>query len=105
MTPAATAPMRSQPPLAPYFLSAPALLLYAMLLLVPLIATALLSLHSFSLYKGIEEVYNLANYRDIFGDSYFYEIFARTFRIAFLVTLLAAFIGAPAAYILNRMRA
>jgi putative spermidine/putrescine transport system permease protein len=105
MTPAATAPMRSQPPLAPYLLSAPALLLYAMFLLVPLVATALLSLHSFSLYKGIEDVYNLANYRDIFGDSYFYEIFARTFRIAFLVTVLAALIGAPEAYILNRMRA
>ena len=105
MTTAATAPMRPQPPLMPYLLSAPAVLLYAVLLLVPLVATVLLSLHSFSLYKGIEDVYNLANYRDIFGDSYFYEIFARTFRIAFLVTLFAAFIGAPEAYILNRMRA
>jgi putative spermidine/putrescine transport system permease protein len=90
---------------APYLLSAPALLLYAVLLLVPLVATALLSLHSFGIYKGIENVYNFANYRDVFGDSYFYEIFGRTFRIAFLVTLLAALIGAPEAYILNRMRA
>jgi putative spermidine/putrescine transport system permease protein len=89
----------------PYLLSAPALLLYAVLLLVPLVATALLSLHSFGIYKGIENVYNLANYRDIFGDSYFYEIFGRTFRIAFLVTVLSALIGAPEAYILNRMRA
>lgn len=89
----------------PYLLSAPALLLYAVLLLVPLVATALLSLHSFGIYKGIENVYNLANYRDIFGDVYFYEIFGRTFRIAFLVTLLSALIGAPEAYILNRMRA
>src|SRR5438270_11468 len=89
----------------PYLLSAPALLLYAVLLLVPLVATALLSLHSFGIYKGIENVYNFANYRDVFGDSYFYEIFGRTFRIAFLVTLLAAAIGAPEAYILNRMRA
>jgi putative spermidine/putrescine transport system permease protein len=89
----------------PYLLSAPALLLYAALLLVPLLATGLLSLHSFGIYKGIENVYNLANYRDIFGDGYFYEIFGRTFRIAFLVTLLAAAIGAPEAYILNRMRA
>jgi putative spermidine/putrescine transport system permease protein len=96
---------RSRLPGAPYLLSAPALLLYAVLLLVPLIATALLSLHSFGIYKGIENVYNLANYRDVFGDSYFYEIFGRTFRIAFLVTLLAAVIGAPEAYILNRMRA
>jgi putative spermidine/putrescine transport system permease protein len=103
MTLAVAAGTRSQP-LTPYLLSAPALILYAVLLVVPLVATALLSLHSFSLYKGIEDVYNLANYRDIFGDSYFYEIFARTFRIAGLVTLLAAVIGAPEAYILNRMR-
>jgi putative spermidine/putrescine transport system permease protein len=88
----------------PYLLSAPALLLYAVLLLVPLIATALLSLHGFSLYKGIDGTYSLANYLDIFGDSYFYEIFGRTFRIALLVTLISAAIGAPEAYILNRMR-
>lgn len=105
MTTAVTAPARSRLPAAPYLLSAPALLLYAVLLLVPLIATALLSLHSFNLYKGIEDVYNLANYRDVFGDSYFYEIFGRTFRIALLVTVLSAVIGAPEAYILNRMRA
>jgi len=89
---------------APYLLSAPALLLYAILLLVPLLATLLLSLHTFSLYKGIENVYQLGNYRDIFTDGYFYEVFGRTFRIALLVTLLAAAIGAPEAYILNRMR-
>ncbi|HEX3498095.1 MAG TPA: ABC transporter permease [Stellaceae bacterium] len=102
---AATGAGRVRLPSAPYLLSAPALLLYAVLLLVPLVATALLSLHSFGIYKGIENVYNLANYHDIFGDSYFYEIFGRTFRIAILVTLLAAVIGAPEAYILNRMRA
>jgi putative spermidine/putrescine transport system permease protein len=105
MTIATTAPERSRLPATPYLLSAPALLLYAVLLLVPLIATALLSLHSFGVYKGIEDVYNLANYRDVFGDSYFYEIFGRTFRIALLVTALSAAIGAPEAYILNRMRA
>jgi putative spermidine/putrescine transport system permease protein len=88
----------------PYLLSAPALLLYAVLLLVPLVATALLSLHGFSLYKGIDGSYSLANYLDIFGDSYFYEIFGRTFRIALLVTVIAAAIGTPEAYILNRMR-
>ncbi len=104
MTLAATAPTRARAPLTPYLLSAPALMLYSVLLFVPLAATALLSLHSFSLYTGIEDVYTLANYRDILGDSYFYEIFARTFRIAFLVTVLAALIGAPEAYILNRMR-
>ncbi len=38
------------------------------------------------------------------GDSYFHEMFWRTFRIAFCVTLLAALFGAPEAYILNRMK-
>jgi putative spermidine/putrescine transport system permease protein len=89
--------------LVPYLLSGPALLLFLVMLLVPLLATALLSLHSFSLYKGIQDVYNLANYADILGDAYFYEIFWRTFRIAMLVTLLAILLGAPEAYILNRM--
>ena len=32
-------------------------------------------------------------------------MFLRTFRIAILVTLLTAVLGAPEAYILNRMRA
>ena len=38
-------------------------------------------------------------------DPYFREMFARTFRIAVLVTLMSALLGAPEAYILNRMRA
>ena len=91
-------------PLAPYLLSGPALLLLGTLLVIPLVATAVLSLHSFSLYKGIQNVYNLDNYVDIFSDPYFYAIYARTFRIALIVTLLSILLGAPEAYILNRMR-
>ncbi|HUI16419.1 MAG TPA: ABC transporter permease [Alphaproteobacteria bacterium] len=90
--------------LAPYLLSAPAVLLFAVMLATPLAATALLSLHSFGMYKGIQDVYRLDNYRDIFSDSYFYEIFGRTFRLALIVTGLAIVIGAPEAHILNRMR-
>ena len=60
-------------------------------------ATLLLSLNSFSLYKGIENVYSLANYRDIFSDFYFHEIFLRTLRIAVLVTGLSALLGVPEA--------
>jgi putative spermidine/putrescine transport system permease protein len=90
--------------LTPYLLSAPAILLFAVMLATPLAATALLSLHSFGMYKGIQDVYRLDNYRDIFSDSYFYEIFGRTFRLALIVTGLAIVIGAPEAHILNRMR-
>jgi putative spermidine/putrescine transport system permease protein len=90
---------------APYLMATPALALFAVFLIVPLVATLLLSLNSFSLYKGIEDVYSFANYRDIFSDSYFHEIFLRTLRIAVLVTLLSALLGVPEAYILNRMSA
>jgi putative spermidine/putrescine transport system permease protein len=88
----------------PYLLSLPALALFAVLLLVPLAMTALLSLNSFGFYTGIQDVWQLGNYVEIFSDSYFHEVFLRTFRIAFLVTLICAAIGAPEAYILRRMR-
>ncbi|TWA61808.1 putative spermidine/putrescine transport system permease protein [Azospirillum baldaniorum] len=90
--------------LAPYLLSLPALALFAVLLLVPLVMTGLLSLNSFGFYTGIQDVWQLGNYIDIVTDDYFHEIFLRTFRIAVVVTLLCAVFGAPEAYILRRMR-
>lgn len=89
----------------PYLLSLPGIAVCAAFLLVPLAATALLSLNSFSFYTGIADVWRLDNYVDILTDSYFHEIFLRTFRIAALVTLFCAALGAPQAYILRRMQA
>ncbi|SMH63038.1 ABC transporter permease [Azospirillum agricola] len=89
----------------PYLLSLPGLALFAVLLLVPLLMTALLSLNSFSFYGGIQDVWRFDNYAEILADSYFHEVFLRTFRIAALVTLLCALLGAPQAYILRRMKA
>src|SRR5436309_2953622 len=89
----------------PYLLSLPALLLFGAVVVVPLVMTVLLSFHDWGQYKGIEPVITLKNWREIVGDSYFFEIFLRTFRIALLVTVLSIFIGTPEAYILNRMRA
>lgn len=91
-------------PWAPYLLSAPGLALFAVLLLVPLVMTFLLSLNSFSFYGGIENVWQLGNYADIIADDYFHEVFLRTFRIAAVVTILCAVFGAPEAYILRRMK-
>ena len=89
---------------APYLLCLPALVLFAGVVIVPLAMTVLLSFHDWGQYKGIEPVFILKNWQEVLGDSYFHEMFARTFRIAFFVTLLAAVFGAPEAYILNRMR-
>jgi putative spermidine/putrescine transport system permease protein len=90
--------------LAPYLLSLPALLLFVGIVLIPIVMTVLLSFHDWGQYKGIEPVFILKNWREIWSDSYFHEMFARTFRIAIAVTLLSAVFGAPEAYILNRMR-
>jgi putative spermidine/putrescine transport system permease protein len=88
---------------APWLLAGPALLLFVGIVLVPIVMTVLLSFHDWGQYKGIETVITLKNWREIATDSYFFEIFLRTFRIAFLVTVTSVLIGAPEAYILNRM--
>jgi putative spermidine/putrescine transport system permease protein len=89
----------------PWLLAGPALLLFVGIVLVPIVMTVLLSFHDWGQYKGIDPVITLKNWREIATDSYFFEIFVRTFRIAVLVTVISVLIGTPEAYILNRMRA
>ncbi|WP_024659189.1 ABC transporter permease [Pseudomonas syringae USA007] len=89
-----------------YWLSAPALALYIGLLVLPLSLTLLLSFNVFDYQVGVKsDAYTLANYTAVVTDSYFYEIFLRTFWISALVTLLCVLIGVPEAYILSRMGA
>lgn len=95
--------MTNRPALTPWFLSAPALLLFLLLLLVPLVMTFVLSFNSFSFYGGIKPTFGLGNYTDVLGDSYFYVIFLRTFLIALSTTVICAAIGVPQAYFLFRM--
>jgi putative spermidine/putrescine transport system permease protein len=89
---------------APYLLSLPALLLFAGIVVIPLAMTMVLTFHDWGQYKGIEPVFILKNWQEVFGDPYYAEMFGRTFRIALIVTVLAALFGAPEAYILNRMK-
>jgi putative spermidine/putrescine transport system permease protein len=88
---------------APWALTAPALMLFVGVLLIPLTMTVMLSFHDWGQYKGIEPVFILKNWHEIVTDPYYAEMFWRTFRIAILTTLLTAVLGAPEAYILNRM--
>lgn len=89
----------------PYYLSAPAIVLYLGMFTVPLLMTFLLSFNSFDMMAGgiNHDVYSLANYWEVVSDSYFHEIFLRTFLISVAVTLFCALLGAPEAYILYRM--
>jgi len=87
-----------------YTLSAPALLLFVTMVLVPLLLTGLLSLNSYDDSVGIKAGVDLHNYLAIFGDEYYLRIFLRTFWIAALTTLICVLVGAPEAYVLSRMR-
>lgn len=87
-----------------YFLSMPAMLLFVCLLILPLCLTLVLSFNVFDYQLGVKNnAYTLAHYIGLFSDSYFYEIFFRTFWISALVTLICVLIGVPEAYILSRM--
>jgi len=87
-----------------YLLSTPAMALFACLLILPLCLTLALSFNVFDYQLGVKnDAYTLSHYIDLFSDSYFYEIFFRTFWISALVTLLCVLIGVPEAYILSRM--
>ena len=88
----------------PYLLVMPALVLFAANVIVPLVMTVVLTFHDWGQYKGIDPVFILKNWREVLDDSYYYEVFGRTFKIAASVTVLAAVFGAPEAYILNRMK-
>ncbi|ORE94890.1 ABC transporter permease [Aurantimonas sp. 22II-16-19i] len=87
----------------PWLLSAPALVIFAVMLVTPLVMTAVLSFNSFDFYGGIKPTFGLQNYADVLSDGYFYEIFLRTFLIALATTVIAALIGTPQAYFLLRM--
>lgn len=89
----------------PWWLSAPALVLFTVLLLVPLGLTAVLSFNVYDPALGVKSgEFTLAHYAHLFTDSYYYGIFWRTFWISALVALICVIVGAPEAYVLSRMR-
>jgi len=90
--------------LTPWWLSGPALLLFAALLLLPLLLTAVLSFNAYDPLTGVKAgEFTLEHYAHVFTDGYYYGIFWRTFWISGLVTLICVAVGAPEAYILSRM--
>ena len=93
-----------KPSQTPWLLSAPALVLYATFLIAPLASVLLISFFNFEFYGGIQVSFSFKNYLEILTDSYFYEVFARTFGVALAVTLSCVVLGTAEAYVLSRMR-
>lgn len=87
----------------PYILTAPGVLFFTALLGVPMVMTFLLSLHSYDFNLGVQNDWTLANYVEVVTDEYFQQIFARTFGLSLLVTVLCVVIGVPEAYVLSRL--
>ncbi|EKN01433.1 MULTISPECIES: ABC transporter permease [Acidocella] len=88
----------------PYWLCAPALVLLAVLLAVPMLMTFLLSFNAYSDTAGIIHSWSLTNYQKILSDPYFASIFLRTLRLALVTTIASALIGVPEAYIISRLQ-
>ncbi len=89
----------------PYLLSAPALALFAFMVLLPLALTAVLSFHPFNHETGVQPGFTLHAYATVLGDGWYWGIFGRTGWVALLATLICIAVGVPEAYILSRMRA
>jgi putative spermidine/putrescine transport system permease protein len=89
----------------PYWLTAPGVLMALAFVAVPLVITLSLSLYPFLPGGGVGDQMTIANYADVARDDYFHVIFARTFGMAILVTLLCIVIGVPEAYVLSRLSA
>ena len=89
---------------APWLLSAPALLLFATLLLAPMLLTLVLSFHTFSDLAGTQPGWTIGNYLEVVRDPYYLTIFLRTAGLAAAVTLLSIVLGVPETIVLARMR-
>ncbi len=87
-----------------WLMSAPAFILFAVLVIIPLAMTLVLTFYKFDPATGPVAAFQLGNYVEVVSDVYYQTIFARTFGIAFVTTLLCVAIGAPEAYVLYRMR-
>lgn len=74
----------------------PALVMVVVLLILPLCWLALQSVQT-------EEGFSLANYLRIFQETIYWDTFALTFKISFMVTVLSIVMGFPIAYAASRL--
>ena len=84
----------------PWALSLPGTVLFVSLLLIPMLMTVVLSFNVYDADLGaVPDKYTIAHYLKVLGDSYYYEIFFRTYWISLCVALICVIIGVTEAYI------
>lgn len=89
--------------LVPYWLTTPGVLLALAFVAIPLAITMSLSLYPSMPGGGAGDELTIANYMDVGKDEYFHSIFARTFGMSALVTMVCIVIGVPEAYVVSRL--
>ena len=86
----------------PWILLSPALIAITLLVIVPM---SFILIYSFyiNIDLAVDEVaFQFGNWRELLGDSYYHNAIWKTFRLAVIVTVLAAVLGyIPAYYIAN----
>lgn len=96
--------MKAKRNMLPYWLATPGALMILAFVAAPLVVTLSLSLYPFvPTGDGIGQRITVVNYLHVFSDPYYQVIFARTFGMAFLVTLICIVIGVPEAYVLSSL--
>lgn len=85
-------------------LLAPASIVVALGLLIPIAILFRYSLNQFTPGKFMVEAVTLENYVKFFTDAFYVGIMLRTLRVAAVVTVLCLLLGMPLAYVLARTR-
>ncbi|AYD04486.1 ABC transporter permease [Neorhizobium sp. NCHU2750] len=83
----------------------PAALLFLGVVMAPLVMTFLLTFYSWDGTAGIVPGFSFKNWVSVLSDSYYLDIFGRTFWYAAAATAMTLVIGLPEAIIVNQMSA
>ena len=98
------APVLRRGGVAPFVLVSPALAVFLMFYVVPMVNLFISSFYRFDPTSGIIPAFTLANYLKFLGDSFYLGVLWRTLRISLVVTLAALSIGYPVAYYLVQVK-
>lgn len=79
----------------------PALLMFALFFVVPLLELLWISLHNYSQVTGVGSQWTIQNYWTFISDPYYLSVLWRTIRIGLVTTLVTLGLGYPLAMVLT----
>lgn len=95
---------RRRAAVAPWLLLAPALVLYGLMLLAPMLNLLLQSFFDFNAMVGIIRELTFKNYMRFFTDPFYLSVLGRTLKLALIVVAICLVASWPIAYQMSRTR-